>query len=490
MKKKDSTPNLKTNIIVYFIIQLISYLCPLILAPYVSRTLTATGVGNYAFASSIASYFGLIIVFGFTTYGTKAISEQRDKPQKVSSIFWNVFFARLLFFVIAAASYGIIVFNFNLNVDIQNRIYLAFYIMLAGNAIDITYLYQGLERIKLYSLISVIVNVVYIISVFIWVKSIDDLLVYTILKSSVLFVTSAISWIMAYNIINRPQIDRVVIKSAIIQSFFFFIPSLITRITPVIDQTMLGALANTTQVGFYEQANKIKLLVASFVFALAPIMMSRISYLNCDSKDEEVKLKLSKAVYVSVYFMLPAMAGLYCISKYFFPAYFGEEFVSSVPVMYWLLPSMVFSSLATLLLNGYYYAYGKVKFATILLLCCDSLNLFTNYFFIQELGAVGAAFTSSFSNGILCILCILFSRKQIDYLTVVIDGFRIMVSVVFMVGSILIINKLIESFYSNSIISLIDIFVGSIVYIIVCLVIKERFTVEIVASIKKVIKKR
>ena len=57
-----------------------------------------------------------------------------------------------------------------------------------------------------------------------------------------------------------------------------FIPQVATSIYTVLDKTMLGTLSNNiSEVGFYEQSQKIVKVALTFVTTMSIVMMPRIS---------------------------------------------------------------------------------------------------------------------------------------------------------------------------------------------------------------------
>ena len=484
--RDKNEPSFRKNIVLNLALQFVSYLVPLILAPYISRCLGAKGVGAYAYASSIVAYFVLVIGSGFSSYGTKRIAEHRDSKRLVSDTFGEIVVCRFFLFVVTLILYFIIVYGTSLTSEQDKRIYLVLVICMISAMIDPTVVFQGLERIKVFTIINIIVNIIYMVSIFLFIHDISDLIMYTLLKSCVQLVSFTGSYIYLREILIKPNIKYSEIIKTLKGGLVFFIPSMITRITPMIDQTMLGKMSSTMQVGYYEQANKIKILAASVVFAFAPIILSRVAYLHKNNNYKEADNKLTKIIYLSLYFLFPVVIGLYVISRYFFPMYFGKEFVNSVEVMYWLLPSLVFSSIATLLLDGGLYATDRINVATKALLVCDSINLVTNYLIIPRFGAKGAAFTSSFSNGLLLLWCVLSTKDFVSYREVIKRTYRILFSAVIM-GMILGVtsNRLDVIGIPFLIIVIICILEGAMAYVVLNMLIKDELTLLFIKTIKE-----
>ena len=81
MKKQKS---LKINFIMNALLNMSSFIFPLIAFPYISRILLPQGVGKAAFAVSVATFFSLFAQLGIPVYGIKACAGVRDDKETLS----------------------------------------------------------------------------------------------------------------------------------------------------------------------------------------------------------------------------------------------------------------------------------------------------------------------------------------------------------------------------------------------------------------------
>ena len=441
--------SLKKNTFFSFVTQILNYITPFIIAPYISRVLLPEGIGIYSYAYSIVSYFQMIVVFGFSISAIKAISKERDNKEKYSSYFWNTLFIRLLFFVLCLLTYIILtcfgVFGKNIDVNI----FWALSLVLIGDALDCGFLFQGLEKFKTVSIVNLVCNVIYLLAIFLFVKDKNDILLYTLLKSGLKVVISLVYMFLSWSLICKPKIEKSLLKEILIQSFIFFIPTLTMTISPSIDQTMLGTLSNNIEVGYYQQIHKIVNLVSALVYALSPVFLSRISYMMKNAENLSISKTIISALDFASFIVTPLFFGLFVIAKYFIPAYFGDEFINAIPVLYCFLPYTVLTPFASLIINSYYYPSGKVNQCTMFLIISILINFGLNIPMIRYFGAVGAAIASSISNIVLLVLLVLFSRKVIDYFAFLRLFWKKIISGSAMFLIILLLNLAISSFTND-----------------------------------------
>ena len=99
------------NMMYNTVYQVLILILPLITAPYVSRTLGATGVGIYSSTAAWLGYFVLAGGLGITLYGNREIAyHQKDKEAR-SRIFYELLSLKFVTVVIALIAYLISQFH-------------------------------------------------------------------------------------------------------------------------------------------------------------------------------------------------------------------------------------------------------------------------------------------------------------------------------------------------------------------------------------------
>lgn len=84
---------------------------PLLVVPYLFKTLGVEKFGLIAFAQAIVVYFGLFVNYGFDLSASKEISVHRDDAKKVSEIYSSVTTVKVIFAFIAFIIFTLMVFS-------------------------------------------------------------------------------------------------------------------------------------------------------------------------------------------------------------------------------------------------------------------------------------------------------------------------------------------------------------------------------------------
>lgn len=483
--KTVKSKGLKSNFVYNLITQLISYVSPLIVSPYISRILLPAGVGQYSYANSIVTYFVLFSAFGFINYGNKKTSQERENKNDYSNTFWSIFFARAILFFVSMLVFLLLVYFQVFGSEINSVVFLCMSLFIAATLFDASFLFQGLENFRIIAGINSVCKIISIAFVFLLVKSPDDLYIYCLINGGYTAITSLIGWAIALRYLKTPQKDQIHIFQTLKQSLVFFIPGLAISIYTIVDKTMIGVIAGSTQNGYYEQANKIYTIASSIIYAIYPVILARIAYLNEKGDEEGIKEKYIQLGKAHGLITLPCVAGLYAISQYFFPCFFGDSFVSSVPIMYVLAPLIFVSSISGALLNAYFIPKNKINQATIIYFIGAAVNFSLNFIFIKRWGALGAAITSLISEAMISGIMIFITRNNVPYKKIIVNDLKPLIASGLMFVFVFLLNAyaLEAAKLSNIWITIIDVAVGVFSYGILLVILRDKTALMVLKTV-------
>ncbi|WP_254260160.1 oligosaccharide flippase family protein [Listeria fleischmannii] len=154
-------------------------LIPLVTVPYISRTLGATGIGIYSYTYSIVQYFILLGNLGISMYGVRSIAYVRESDVKRSKVFFELMIIKLVMFIISVLLYGLFIFLYKE----YTFIFILQGIFIVASAVDISWFFIGLEDFKKTISRNIIVKLVALISVFIFIKTPDDIALYVLINA-------------------------------------------------------------------------------------------------------------------------------------------------------------------------------------------------------------------------------------------------------------------------------------------------------------------
>lgn len=366
--------------------QLLTLLLPLITVPYVSRVLTPEGVGINAYTNSIVMYFILIGGLGIGLYGNREIAYvQRNKKQR-SIIFWELAFLKFASIGIASLLFLI----FILSVDRWRTYYLLQGIVLLAGAFDISWYFMGVEDFRKIVLRNTIVKVVIAVLTFVIIKSKNDLGLYISLISLSTLLGNLTVWPFLRTEIQKVKFSELNILRHLRPTVILLMPQITMQIYLSLNKTILGLLSTVTEVGYYDQSDKIVRILFTVVAAIGGVFLPRLASLFSQGNKEEAKNLVLKLIDVSNAISILLMAGLMGVSHSFAIFFFGKPYAPVGNLMFLQSLMIIFISYANALGTQYLLASRRNKAYTISAFVGLGVNLISNFTLIPLFGVVGA----------------------------------------------------------------------------------------------------
>ena len=335
MKKKD----VKKNYIFNLIYQVVAIILPIISTPYISRVLGAKNVGIYGYTLSISAYFVLFGTLGITLYGQREIAYLQKDKEKYSRAFFEIFLLKLLVMSLSSLVFFLVFVKSNHYYHVFYKILL---LELLANAIDITWFFQGLEEFKKTVARNLIVKLASIISIFIFVKTKEDLKIYFLIYVLSILLGNLSLWISVPKYISKVKVKTLRIFKHLKPTLIMFVPQVAIQIYTVLDRTMIGRIVNDkAEVGFYTQGENIIKLFLTIITALGIVMLPRIASCFTENNYEKIKEYIYKSFNVVFLLSMPMIAGIILVVDMFVPMFFGPGYDGVVNVMIVLSPILL-----------------------------------------------------------------------------------------------------------------------------------------------------
>lgn len=471
MQEKKISINIFYNILN----QIVSFIVPLILSPYVARVLSAELIGDYSYALANSSYFVLIEALGFSLYGMLKVSANRADKNYISTLFKEIMIAKFFLMVICIIVYTI---SF-VWTSSDNKILCAIMIMnIISTGIDSTWFLMGMEDFKTTALRNIAVRLVNVFLIIILVKSKKDFLIYAIIMQ----LSNVISYIVVF-----PTVKKYIISSKVsfknilkhtIKSLIYFVPGIVNTIFTSADKTVLGAFANSYEVGVYEQASKICSLCGSVINSISNVVMPRVTYLNHNASNEKSKRFMFKTLHYASIVAIAVTVGIICISDEFVPLFFGLGYEKSAILLKILAFNVLMSILANYIGQQCLISNDKQNQYNIAISMGAILNVILNLFMVERFQSVGVSVASVVSSGVLFWVVLVFSREIISLKNIIQMDWKAIISAIIMFITIYWLN-----FDDLFITLVVKIVVGAAVYIAILAILREEIIQEVFGKI-------
>lgn len=393
--------------------QLLVIILPIITTPYVTRVFNSSDLGTYGYFNSIVTYFILLATLGVANYGTKEISGHR---KDIGKNFWGIYTLQLGATILSITLYTIMCLSFSF---MQNPVAYILGLSLVSKGMDISWLFQGLEDFRKITVRNITVKLVGVISIFLFVKSANDLYLYVFLLTIFELLGQFSMWLPAREFIGKPHFDWTYAKQHLKPVILLFLPQIAISLYVTLDRTMLGALASTKDVGIYDQALKLVNILLTLVTSLGSVMLPRVANLlsTGDHKAVNKMHQISFLIYNLVIF--PIIAGMLIVNDDFVQFFLGQDFQDAKYAIAIMIFRMFFIGWTNIMGIQILIPHNKNKEFMISTTIPAIVSVGLNLLLLPKLGYIGAAIVSVLTEALVWAIQLYFTRnylKEVPFL--------------------------------------------------------------------------
>lgn len=480
MKKKSIAKNYIYNLIY----QMLTIVLPVITTPYLSRVLGAEAIGIYGYTLSIVTYFVLFGSLGIAMYGQREIAYVQGNQEKESKAFWEIVLLKLTTLTISAVTFYI---TFCMRGD-----YVVYYriliLELVSSALDISWFFQGIEDFGKTVIRNLVVKTLSLICIFAFVKSPADLGKYFLIYSASNALGNLTMWFYIPKMVKKIKIQELDYKKHIKPILALFIPQIATQVYVVLDKTMIGNITkNMTEVGFYEQAQKIVKTLMLVVTALGTVMSSRIANAFAENKTEDIKKYLKQSFDIVWMLGIPAMFGVMAVASKMVPWFYGDGYEPVINLLIATSPILLIIGLNSVTGVQYLIQAKKQKAYTISVTVGAIINVILNLILINMIGTIGAVVASLAAECSIFAIHLIYMRKDVNILEIFKDSIKYLISGIIMYFVVRQVTKLLPVSIVNT---FLEGLIGAIVYFAILLILQDKFLKDIINQVYVNIKAR
>lgn len=458
--------SIKKNLAYNMFYQILAIVLPLITAPYVSRVLGAKGVGVYSYTYSIANYFMLFTMLGISNHGNRSIAATRKTKKDLGKCFINNYLIQLLFGIFVTISYVVYVYLFGGS----NRPYawIQVFVVLSG-VLDINWFFWGIEKFKLTVIRNTVCKVFSVICIFLFVRHREDLIIYIVINSLTIFVSQLLLWNFILHEIDFCLPNWNEIKKNVRPILILFLPVLAYSLYRIMAKIMIGIFSSMTEVGYYENAEKILNIPIGFITALGNVMLPRMSNLLSEGR-RDLQKKYIRLSFIFVSIVEGALCfGISSVSLSFSVVYYGQEFGETGQILQFMIFTALISGWANVIRTQYLIPMKLDSVYVVSMLVAALVNFVLNLIFIPSFGAQGALIGTVSAELIVLIIQAVSIRKSFEWRKIIKENSPFILIGLFMLIVVRLENKILA--YSDILNLMVQILTGSLIYISITIVV-------------------
>ena len=441
--------SLKKNFIYNAILTMSGYIFPLMVYPYVSRVLGVANIGACNFVDSIVEYFTILSMMGMNTIGIREIAKCKNDQQKLDNVFSQLFSLNTLTTITA-----IIILIIATNIVPKFAPYKDLLYIGVGklffNYMLINWFFQGLENFKYIAARTIFVKILFVISVFLFVKTETDVKLYYFLVALTWAGNGIINFIYAKKYVSfnfTLKINKAIIGSFFILGVYWFMNSMYTTL----NVAFLGFATNDIEVGYYTTANKLLTVIMTMFTALTSVMVPRVSVALKSNDNSEAKALIRKAINALMLFAIPLIFFVFPFSQELIYLMSGKGYEGATTPLQIMTPLFFLVGYDQIIVLQTLLPMGKDKDILRNSILAASVGIISNIFLTLNFGKNGSAIVL-----ILAELSVLLSSQfcVTKYLGLKIP-FKLIIKHIIGFSPIIIICYVIKYFINSYVISLI-----------------------------------
>lgn len=257
--------NLLKNFSLVSLFQLINFLVPLLVTPYLVSRIGIENFGKSTYVLGIMAFLSVIIEYGFNITTTKEISINRNNKVSLSIIYTNTVISKgLLFIFVLFFLLAYILFYNTCGHATENNLYFFSISYIIGQALLPQWIFQGLEKMVTVSIVNAFSKLLYIALVFTIIKKAEDYIIVNLLLGLSMVLNAIVLNIILYvkHEIKIVKTSYSNVINSLSESWNTFISSAsINLYYGGANIFILSLFANPTIIGYYGIAEKVIIVI-------------------------------------------------------------------------------------------------------------------------------------------------------------------------------------------------------------------------------------
>ena len=395
------------------LLSICNIIIPLIIGPYVTHLLNVDLYGSFNRVISELNVFIVIGSFGVYNYGIKEISKIRNDKAKVNDMFTNLFVISLITNLIVCIIY--LFYAFFTSSGIVLIIYLTSSVQFLANIFYMEFVNEALENYKFITEKTLIVRIIYLLCIFLFVKNENDIILYSIIYSGVVFVNNIISYLYIKKHIKF-NFKNLNLKRYLKPLLMIFLIGSVEILYFQLDKVMLGKLVSDVSVSIYQIPYMIMSMIITIPTAVVSVSIPRLSNILAEKGKKEYEDKLSSVFSYFMILILPVCFGVFALSDEIIYLYAGQKYLESAALLKVFSITRIFIGFEAFMTLLIIYINNKEKNLLQIFSLVGFLNLIVNIvlFKINLFNPLNAALSTGILYVLLVCLEFWYIRKKVN----------------------------------------------------------------------------
>ena len=402
--------SLQKNFFYSSVLTVSKYLFPLVVYPYISRTLGVSNIGIVNFVDNIINYFIVVSMMGIMTVGVREIASNKDNKEQLSTTYISLLCLTAITTIVAIFVLLIAMYTVPTLTPYRDMLYIGI-IKLIFNLFIIEWFYIGMEEFRYITIRSIVIKCLYVVCVFSFVHDATDYKSYYIISIATIIANALINIVYSRKFI-RYSFRNIKLcpfwKSYFLLGFYVMTINVYSSLNIV----WLGFVTNTDEVGYYTTATKLHTIIMAVLSSFTNILFPRVSHLLAEGKTTEYWEKIKKALDAVFLFSFPTMAFMLIAGPELLHMFVGDGFEGAYTPLRIITPLILIIGIEQIVVIQILMAMHKDNVVLKNCLGGAIASLIVNYILTAHLGASGSALVWLTAESVILVLSMIVVYKE------------------------------------------------------------------------------
>lgn len=382
--------NITRNIVASSLVQVVNYVAPFLVFPYLSRVLSVNSFGFLALSLSICNICKIVTDYGFDLSATYWIAQNKTNKHDVSNYILNVLYVKTLLLVMVLCVvflYGFFLGD-SLILKENKEITIGIVFIIVTQTYQFTWFFNGIERMKDIAYITLYTKVIYVFLVFFFVKSENDIGICLLCYAFINLITSLASVLKivksGFNLSYTKNSGQIIYLLK--QSWYFFLSRLSVGFYTTACTFFVGTFAGVQQAALYSCAEKLYQAGKS---ATVPISQAIFPYVSRTSDYKQF-------IRCIVLFLIPitiASILVFFFSDKILIMIFGHDYIAAANVLQCFYICLIVSFISIMLGYPAFSLFNRLDLANKSVIFSSIIQVFivATLIYFEALSAINIA---------------------------------------------------------------------------------------------------
>lgn len=384
-----SQPSIKKNFAYKSVLTLSTYLINFITFPYVARVLGVERIGLVNFVDNTVNYFLLFATMGVGLLGVREIAAVKEDKKRRDQVYSSMLALNLLFTLVSLGIYLLCISTIPKLCQYDELFYIGTAKILF-TVFLVEWFFTGVENFRYITLRSILIKVLYIISVFLFVRDTSDYRLYFILTVGVVVLNALINQLYIRKFV-RVRWNNIQLFKYLKQNVTLGIYTLMTSMYLTFNVMYLELVSNNTEVGYYTTAFKLYSVILGFFTAFTNVMLPRMSSLLANGEKDRFQELVNRSFSVMATCCIPLILCSMIMAPQIVYILSGPGYEGAILPMRIIMPAAFAVGVAQVLAIQVLMPMKKDKVLLIASIIGAVVSLLINLLVVPSVKSVGSA---------------------------------------------------------------------------------------------------